>query len=305
MSTDDKLALVLGGGSAWGLSHIGVIKRLEEANIVPDIIAGCSIGAMVGAFYCLGMPMKYLEQLAINFDYKKLLDFSMSRDSLLKGREAFELIKLLTANKNFKDTKIKFGVNAVEFKTGKEYHFTEGNIAAAVRASISIPFIFRPALVKGKVYVDGGVSQPLPIETAKLLGATRIISVGFSDLLNEVPSDKSLEKKMTNGDLLLDNITKKDLLKKVYVDFLKGLKKKAQKDSNHNYQYTIENMLSIFMRFGVSSEHKKSDFHMSPDVTHINKMNFYAADKLIKIGYEEADLKMSRLLKTIEKWNEE
>jgi len=178
------VGLALGSGAARGLAHIGVLKALEKAKIPIDFLAGSSIGALVGAFYAAGMSVEMMEKLALAFDRKQWIDPVLPRSGLIKGYRIHEMIRLLTKNQQFADLKIPLAVVATDLRLGERVVFTEGNVADAVRASISVPGIFEPVRIGERILVDGGVTDRVPVSVLREMGAEKIIAVDVgSDVL--------------------------------------------------------------------------------------------------------------------------
>lgn len=177
-----KVGLALGSGSARGMAHIGVLKALEENNINVDIIAGCSIGALIGSLYCSGIDPKTIENIAIQIKKSLWMDFTVPRRGLIKGDKVEEIIKLLTRNRCIEDLDKKFAAVATDLKKAQRYVFTNGPICRAVRASISIPGVFVPVKCDNMILVDGGVTDRVPVSVAKEMGADVVIAVdvGFT-----------------------------------------------------------------------------------------------------------------------------
>ncbi len=177
-----KIGLALGGGGARGLSHIGILKVFEENGIKIDYIAGTSIGAMIGAFYAYSENAKEIENLALQTNWKKvvsLIDPSIHQ-GILNGDKVKKYIKnFIGKNTKFSDLKIPFSAVATNLKTGKPVVLKKGNVASAVRASISFPLIFRPVKLKGKILSDGGLCMPIPVEVVKNMGADFVIAVNL------------------------------------------------------------------------------------------------------------------------------
>ena len=172
-----KIALVLGGGSARGLANIGVLKVLERERVPIDLIVGSSIGALMAASYCLGEPLYKTEEAALKFSWDKLADFSISRTSLLKGKKLEKVIHGLTDKKGFKDARIPFAVTTTDIETGEELVHTKGNLQKLLQASCSWPGIFPSVTIDGRKLVDGGIRNSIPVKMARKLGATKIIAV--------------------------------------------------------------------------------------------------------------------------------
>ena len=157
-----KVGLALSGGGARGLAHIGVLKVLDKLKVRPTCVSGCSMGSVVAAFYCLGYSGKQIEKKVDEITTKQLLRFIFSRKS--NGDKIENFLNKLLQDKNFEDLIIPLYINAVDVNTGEEIVFNKGNLAKAIRASISIPMIFKPEIINDRILVDGGVREDLPIQ---------------------------------------------------------------------------------------------------------------------------------------------
>jgi NTE family protein len=172
-----KVGLALGAGASRGLAHIGVLQVLEGHGIVPDLIAGSSIGAIVGALYAAGITPKMLEGISKNLDLKPYYDVGIPRLGFIRGERIEELIRLLTKGKTFDQLDIPLSITAVDLKSNQSVIINEGLVYKAVRASISIPGIFVPVFEGDKVLVDGGLLERLPTRVVREMGADIIIGV--------------------------------------------------------------------------------------------------------------------------------
>jgi len=178
----EKTGLALGAGGARGLSHIGVIKALQNHKIHIDTLAGCSMGAVIGACFALGIPMERIEQELYVLKKKgvrKFIDIGFRRGSLLKGEKVKKYLADFFAGAEFKDTKLPFTVVATDLGTGQEVRISSGKIADAVLASASVPGIFPPVEREGKYLVDGGLSNPTPASVLEEQGTDRILAVDY------------------------------------------------------------------------------------------------------------------------------
>lgn len=172
------VGLVLGSGSARGMAHIGVLQVFQEENIPVDLVVGCSAGAITGALYASGVDLYMVEKLLDTYPVmKQLLDISLPRAGFVKGDKVLDFLRLLTKDQCFEALPLPLAVTATDLEKGKQVVFTEGNVAQAVRASLSIPGVFHPYVYQGMVLVDGGVTDRLPVPVAKKLGAEFIIGV--------------------------------------------------------------------------------------------------------------------------------
>ena len=175
-----KLGLALGGGAARGFAHIGVIKALEAQGIIPDIVVGTSAGAVVGALYAAGNNGFELQKLAHKLDETKLADWSMPDRGVLKGEGLQKFVNDAVANRPIEALKRSFAVVATDLHSGEAILFRTGNTGMAVRASATVPGVFKPVAINGHEYVDGGLSSLVPVRFARQIGADVVIAVDIS-----------------------------------------------------------------------------------------------------------------------------
>lgn len=200
LRSDPKWGLVLTGGGARGLAHIGVLEVLDAHGLVPDIIVGTSMGAIVGGLYAAGMTPKEMKALARELSLEKVIS-RRARSFVLKNRNAFfdyvllevqrqRLLKKVSArgkdkiecylrsivgNVRIEDLPVPFACNALDLVKGEEYVFREGPLARAIRASMSYPLALEPVRMKRMVLVDGGLIDNAPVRIARELGAGRVV----------------------------------------------------------------------------------------------------------------------------------
>ncbi len=174
------VALVLGGGGAKGFAHIGVIKVLESHGIRPKLVVGTSAGSFVGGLYASGLSPFALQQLALNLEESDVRDLTLSRQGFLLGQKLQDYINVKVNQQPIQNFPIRFAAVATEADSGRKVVFTRGSAGQAIRASCSIPNVFVPATIAGKEYVDGGLVSPIPVETARDLGADVVIAVDIS-----------------------------------------------------------------------------------------------------------------------------
>lgn len=175
-----KIGLALGSGGARGFAHLGVIKVLVENGIPIDYIAGSSMGSLVACFYGAGLEMDRLYKISTAFKRKYYLDFTIPKMGFISGKRVKELIRVFTKGKRLEELMIPVSVVATDLMTGEKVVFTEGSIADAVRASISIPGVFVPEKLNGRLLVDGGVVDRVPVSVVKKMGADLVIAVDVS-----------------------------------------------------------------------------------------------------------------------------
>ncbi len=177
-----KIGLALGGGAARGWSHIGVLRILHEAGIVPDVIAGCSIGAAVGGCYAAG-KLDELETFALSLTKRRvmgLLDFHITGSGLIGGGRLQRLLEQDLTGQRIEGLPMRFCTVATELVTGHEVWLTKGPLVQAMRASYALPGIFDPVLIRGRWLMDGALVNPIPITAARALGAELVICVNLN-----------------------------------------------------------------------------------------------------------------------------
>ena len=209
-----KLALVLGGGSAKGYAHIGVIKVLEKHGIRPDLIVGTSMGALIGGMYACGKDIPYMERLISKFN--SLGNFSLIstifKGNVLNINKVKKILDREFAETKQEETPIKFACVATNMKTGEPKNFTSGKLKDNVMASISIPGIFPNAKINGEVYCDGGLVNNLAEDVAReLMPDAVVLSV---DVIGEYSKQvehikfKTLENLINSITIMTQNVVK-------------------------------------------------------------------------------------------------
>ena len=198
---DFQVGLALGAGAAKGFAHIGVLEALEEAGIRIDMIAGSSMGAVIGGGYAAGLTVPELSDVALNSDWLdvlNLLDPIFPTRGFIDGQKIKLFLDDLYGSKNIEDLAIPFAATTVDILKGDLYVINQGNLATAARASSSIPIIFNPLASGDRVLVDGGMIDPVPIDVVRSMGADYIIAVNVLAF----PEDKAELQTFTylNGD---------------------------------------------------------------------------------------------------------
>jgi NTE family protein len=179
---DCKIGLALGGGSARGWAHIGVIRALNEAGIHPDIIAGTSIGAVVGGCYVAG-ELDALEDFARGLTRRKVLgflDFNLAGSGLIHGQRLNDVLDARLKGVAIESLATRFVAVATEIGTGHETWLARGKIVDAMRASYALPGIFKPVNIEGRWLFDGALVNPIPVSVCRALGARYVIAVSVN-----------------------------------------------------------------------------------------------------------------------------
>lgn len=212
-TTGPNLALVLGGGGARGAAHIGVLKVLERNNIKPDLVVGNSMGALVGALYCAGVPVSQIEEMFVSGKIRKafrprplpvqlmmkapmaslkICGIRRTYPGVFSGKSVEKFIDSLLpeSKKNIEDLDIPLAVIVTDLGNGQAYRLTKGNLARALRASSSLPPAIQPIEIEGRIFADGGLRANVPTVPARAMGAKHIIAVETDAKMHEIDKDQ-------------------------------------------------------------------------------------------------------------------
>lgn len=174
------IAIALGGGGAKGFAHIGVLKMLESHGIKPRIVTGTSAGSFVGSIYASGKTSYQLQEVALSLQESDIRDLTLSKQGFIEGQKLQDYVNRQIGNRPIQQLPLRFAAVATQLDTGSKVAFNRGNTGQAVRASCSIPNVFIPATINGKRYVDGGLVSPVPVSTARDMGADLVIAVDIT-----------------------------------------------------------------------------------------------------------------------------
>ena len=189
-----KIGLALGGGGPKGLAHVGVIKTLEKYHIPIDYIAGTSVGAVVGGFYALTKDIGSIEKYVMDKNWFQMLSYLSDpslQSGIFQGSRLESYIEGYVKGAAIESTKIPFIAVAADLRTAKKVELKSGPLSQAIRASSSIPMLFKPVSIGAYLLTDGAVVSSVPVETVKKMGADIVIAV---QLNNEYEEDKAIEK---------------------------------------------------------------------------------------------------------------
>lgn len=174
------LGLALGSGGSRGVAHAGFLMALEEENIIPNYIAGCSMGAVIGACYAKGMTALEIKEAILGIKMRDIVDVSVaaiSKMSILRSKKMRDLLVEYLGNTNLEDMKIPFRCVATDLMSGKLHTFKRGSAVKAVQASSTIPTVFRPVKSGSGLYVDGGCLCRVPVKAVKDMGADVVVAI--------------------------------------------------------------------------------------------------------------------------------
>jgi len=182
MMATGKIGLALGGGAARGWAHIGVLRALNAAGIKPDVIAGTSIGAVVGGCYAAG-HLDDLEAFSRELTRRRVfgyLDFNFAGTGLISGQRLCERLDRHLGKKSIEELETRFTAVATEIGSGHEVWLSRGPLVEAVRASYALPGIFKPVKINGRWLFDGAMVNPIPVTVCRALGARYVIAVNLN-----------------------------------------------------------------------------------------------------------------------------
>ncbi|MCJ7425828.1 MAG: patatin-like phospholipase family protein [Dehalococcoidales bacterium] len=251
-----KVGLALGGGAARGLAHIGVLEVLQREGIPIDMIAGTSIGGLVGAFCARGQDFGLLKDMAVKINLVKMLslaDLALPKSGLFGGKAVISMLEKMMGNDvKFEELPIPLALVATDIITGEEVVIDRGSVLEGVRATISIPGIFTVAKRQGRYLVDGGLVNPVPVSVLKDMGADFIIAV------NVMPD---------------------------VGDRVHHLKKEGKKDwKEPNIFNVILQSLYIGTYIIAKASTEGADIVINPDTAHISPGDFHHARECIEEG---------------------
>ena len=180
MKNSSKIGLALGGGAVLGAAHVGVLRAMEEFDIEINYITGTSIGAFVAAFVAFGKKWPEIEEIASELKWMDITGVTLSKYGLLSNEKLGNLIIKHIGDKNIEDAEIPLAMIATDIETGEKVILDKGPVAEAAMASTCIPGIFKPVEINGKMLVDGGIVENVPINTVKNMGADFVIGVDLN-----------------------------------------------------------------------------------------------------------------------------
>jgi len=263
-----KVGLALSGGAARGLAHVGVLAVLEKEGIPIDMIAGTSIGAIIGAFYAQGKDIEQIEKAVMGLSRRKimsLVDLTLPRTGFIKGKRMKDWLKSVIGEVDFEDLKIPFACVATDIGTGEEVVIKQGSVVEGVRASVSMPVIFTPAKWQGRYLVDGGLVDPVPVGVLKEMGADLTIAVNVNPYITDrSQGDKGQNLKAPN----IFNIVMRTF-------------------NIMNYQAAMSGL-------------QQADITITPQVGHINPSNFHRARECILRGHRAAQHAIPEIKRKLE-----
>gem|GEM_PF-257575 len=296
------LGVALGGGVARGWAHIGAVQRLDELGIKPDIVAGTSVGALVGGFWLAG-HLDALEAWARNLTKTRMLsyfDVVLNGSGLMGGKRLEKILTKTLPQTNIEDLPKKFVAVTAELATGHEVWLRNGDLGQAIQAAYALPGVFPPRAIDGRWLIDGALVNPLPVSACRALGARMVIAVGLhADAFGEsvskrrekygnIPDASGVEMEQAGG----GGVAEKLMMRKLF----------HASESAPGVGTVMMAAFNILMdratRARLAGE--PPDVQISPQTGHVGLLDFDRADELIRLGREAVDYAMLRIDRTME-----
>ena len=269
-----SLGLALGSGSARGLAHIGVLKVLEREGLPIDLIAGTSIGALIGGAYAIGLSVEEIEAIALATSFRRLVSFvdvALPTRALVNGKRIEDFIREIADGRTFADTRVPFACVAVDVTNGREVVLREGDLATAIRASISTPVVFAPVEHEGRLLVDGAVLNAVPVDVVREMGADVVIAV------------------TTQGDDSRPDAASLEVVAPVAAGFVRSASTRAVSLVRRRvrtpaiYHHGIGS-LDLMMRGLAEPRLRSADLVIAPQLNGFGSYSFYRAASIIAMG---------------------
>ncbi|MFA4992304.1 MAG: patatin-like phospholipase family protein [Candidatus Omnitrophota bacterium] len=291
------VGLALGSGAAFGFAHIGVLKVIEKEGIRVDMVSGSSIGALIAAMWGLGLDSAKMEFIARKLKKKinvmKLLDFTAPISGILAGKRLRRFLKRVLGEKTFDDVKIPVKIMVYDLANRETLVVEKGRLLDAVYKSIAVPGIFEPIVEKERMFIDGGVLDPVPVDILRDSGAKKVIAVnvlpGPQDICERNAMLSKLEKE-EEAELRHGTFYKKALirLKRFFVRVF----------TPNIFDVIMTSMQAMEYRFAEDSC-RRADVSLHPVLSCATSIDFHLIDNFIKRGEEEAALYVKKMRELI------
>jgi len=292
-SNNYRVGLVLGAGAARGWAHIGVLKALAAEGIRPDIICGCSIGALVAASSATG-HLDTLEKRVHEMTVSRVIgyfDISLRGGGIIEGRWILDFFRESIEDIDIANATPAFGAVATDLASGRETWLTSGSMIDAVRASVAIPGLLTPILIRGRWHVDGALVNPLPVSLCRALGADLIIAVSLNGNLMARPKPVAVTPALTAAPGELDVAEVTDSSWKRWLGYGRSTDAGATQhgppaDNRPGYLEVVSQTFFIVQDFvsRIRLAADPVDVLIAPDVGQLGWLEFHRAAEAIEAG---------------------
>ena len=307
-----KIGLALGSGSARGLAHIGVIRALNDAGIHIDCVAGTSIGAAIGAVYASG-KLDSMQDAYLAMDWKKIayfFDVVFPKSGIIDGKKVADFMREYVPSECIEELPLPFKAVATELNSGEEVVLETGDVIDAVRASISVPGMFTPVRRNGRVLVDGGLVNPVPVNVARAMGADIVIAVDINHGIVEGKAPAPKAKSQPDTDVLQSlSLLRSEPYRSAMERIEKGLRSLESNPTLIQIRAWLaeESLPNIFevllssiniMETQITSTRlqiEPPELLIQPPLGSVRFLEFNRAEEIISIGYETTRQQLDRL----------
>lgn len=290
---DPTLGLALGSGAARGWSHLGVMEVLAEAGIRPGVVCGSSIGALVGAAYARG-HLQDLKDWVLDLerlDVVRLMDPGLIGGGFIQGDRLMEVFTRHVPDAAIEDLPVAYGCTATDLETGESVWIRSGSLADGVRASIALPGLFTPVRRNGRLLVDGGLTDPVPVALCRALGARRVIAVNInSDIVGRRASQRVASQ---TGESAGESLSR--LVDRLHPGLGENLRTLINaypgRDPSPGLMDVLAGAIHI-MQYRITQDRLRADppdLIINPHVPDIALMDFHRADEAMEVGRAAAE----------------
>ncbi len=303
-SNHPGVVLVLGGGAARGVAHIGVLQVLEEQAIPVRAVVGTSIGAQIGAFFAAGVPVNALIELSVEVDWKQTLQFFLpdaAAGGLSSGKYIRALLSKGLSGKRIETLPLPYLAIATDLETGEHIALDSGPVIDAVRASISLPGLLAPHRLRGRLLVDGGLVNPLPFDIARAHFGGPVLAVGVHPGARVLSKQEMMQPRSPTWRQRVRQLLEQPSVKRAqpFRQWLESQLGKGDVSEEPVWRtgpvimqaMSITQAQLVRLRAAVSPP----DLMLMPDVRRIGPLEFYRAREAIQAGYSEARARLPEI----------
>jgi len=212
INRDTRIGLALSGGAVLGAAHIGVLRAVKEYDIPISCITGTSIGAFVASLFAFGKEWEDIRKIALNLRWLDISRISLSKFGLLSNKKLAEVIYDILGQVKFENAKVPLAIIATDISTGERVILKEGDVAASVMASTCIPGLFVPVEIGGRLLVDGGITEIVPVSPLREMGADMVLAVNLVAKHRRRRPENIIDVLMNSFSFALMNATKLQLV---------------------------------------------------------------------------------------------
>lgn len=284
------IGVALGSGVARGWAHLGVLRALDRLGLVPDIVVGSSIGALVGGFYLSG-HMDALEKWARAMTKLRMLRYLSFSGGMISGDRLFNEAERYLGDMDISELKAPYVAVATDLWTGHEVWLRKGRLVDAMRASLSLPAVFKPVRFNGRWLIDGALTNPVPVSVCRALGAQMVISVNLNaDIMGKAIDSEFINGGNGNGNGNGDasRLPQSSEMLQVLMQHKRG------EPSTFSVMATSLNIVQDRLaRSRLAGE--PPDVAINPRVGHIGLLDFHRADETIQLGESAVERAMPEI----------